>query len=69
MNNIGTIHDKSTYFFRIEAGEATLESKSYELSVNASGNTPIVRSNQTGKFFTLTWQDIINMAIDAGIDQ
>lgn len=68
-NSTGTIHESNTLFFRIEAGTATSpEGNKYELSIGVSGNAPIVHSNKSGQWFTLTWNQIIRMAIEAGID-
>jgi len=41
----------------------------YELAIQRGDKAPIVRSNTTGKWFTLTWAEIINLAVDAGIDK
>lgn len=66
---IGKIHDKSVLFFRQHVGEATSDDIGYEMSVNVGGLTPIVLSKKTGKWFTLGWEDIINLAVVAGINQ
>lgn len=65
----GKIHDKRTMFLRIAAGDATADNGTkYELSVSASNNAPIVKSDKTGRWFTLSWQDILELAVEAGID-
>lgn len=66
---IGTLHDKDSLFFRVYSGEAKDKSgRKYELSVCAGKNSPIIRSEATGLWFTLSWTDIINLAKDSGID-
>lgn len=65
---IGKIHDSKTLFFRIEVGAAATVGVNYELALCANTNVPIVRSGKTGKWFTLAWGDIVNLAIKAGIN-
>ena len=40
----------------------------YELSTTPGG-TPLVKSGKTGKTFSLSWTDVINMAKAAGVDK
>lgn len=66
----GKIHPKKTLFLRVDVGKATDENKNtYELSTNINDNSPIVCSEKTGKWFTLSWTDIMNLARDANIDK
>ena len=69
MKKYGTIHPKKTLLLRMETGTAEAGGVKYELTINMGNNTPIVSSSKTGKYFTLSWQDIINLAIDAGINK
>jgi len=55
-------------WLRENVGTAKSNEVEYELTLNAGGFHPIVASSKTGKRFVLTWQDIVNMAQDAGID-
>ena len=64
----GKIHPKKTLFFRQNVGSAEADGRSYEMSMNVGGSHPIIQSRQTEKWFTLSWQEIIDMAIEAGID-
>lgn len=65
---IGTIHPPKTMFLHMSLGTATdSEGNTYELSTHPSG-FPIVRSRKTGKWFTLSWPDILDLADRAGID-
>jgi hypothetical protein len=64
----GTIHPKKTMFLRQDCGKAKGDKVEYELTAAMTGE-PIVRSSLTGKFFTLSWENIIDLAIEAGIDK
>ncbi len=64
----GTIHPPRTMFLRVHCGEAKAGKLKYEMATHIAG-MPIVESKQTGKWFTLTWQDIIEQAVRAGIDE
>lgn len=67
---IGKLHKPHTLLLRLAVGEATHDSgQKYELSTSAGGSQPIVRSESTGRWFILAWQDIINLARKAGIDE
>lgn len=59
-----------TMFLRQHCGEANSEDgRGYELSFNLGSGTPIVISKTTGRTMTLSWQDLIDLAIEAGIDK
>lgn len=64
----GKIHPKHTMFLRKHIGECKDDDGSeYELLVHTD-NTPLIMSKQTGKYFTMPFEDIVRMAIAAGID-
>lgn len=65
---MGEILPSRTLLFRQHVGEANLGDDSYEMTASVSDFSPIVRSNQTGKWFTLGWEDILRLAIAAGVD-
>ncbi len=66
----GKIHAAKTLFFRAAVGNADDgESVGYEMSILVGDNSPIILSKQTGKWFTLSWQAIIELAVEAGIDE
>jgi hypothetical protein len=68
FNNFGTIRPKSTLFLRMSCGKAeNPETGEFELSTNVGGGNPIVLSKKTGKWFTMSWEDMINLAIARGI--
>lgn len=65
----GTIYPRETLVFRKEVGNASIGGIRFELSVNVSDHSPIVRCLNTGKWFSLDWPQIIAAAQSAGIDQ
>lgn len=65
---IGKIHCNAA-FIRIHAGEATRGKLAYTMAANVIPLSPIVVSKQTGKSFTLSWAEIIDLAVAAGIDE
>jgi hypothetical protein len=64
---IGTIHDPKAMFLRNYVGEATCGKLKYEISTGMNGS-PIVHSKKSGKWFSLSWQDILALAEKAGVD-
>lgn len=67
--SIGTLHKKGTMFLRQHVGAADGgENSKYEMSL-VNMTTPAIESKQTGRHFLLSWEDIINLAVEAGIDK
>ena len=64
---LGVLNAKSTMIFHQQAGTAEGADVTYTL-INALSGEPLVRSSKTGKEFRLSWQDIVTLAIRAGID-
>lgn len=65
----GKIHPSGTLILRESRGNAEEESgRKYELSVTMHGQ-PCVCSETTGKYFVLSWEEILAMAVEAGIDR
>ena len=64
----GKIIEKDTMILRKFIGEAEDEGKKYEICVNMNGS-PLIESKQTGKYYSLGWEDILKMAVEAGIDE
>lgn len=65
----GEILPKRTFVMTVAVGEATgSDNKSYELLTSMYGS-PVVLSKQTGKYYVLNWDDILDMAIETGIDE
>lgn len=65
---IGTIYKPGTMFLRQYVGDCKAGKRKYEMSVNIGGSVPIIESKQTGKYFTLSWKQIMELAEKAGID-
>ena len=67
----GQIHEKKSLFLRETVGTATdPETKiKYEMTTICANRPPLVCSGKTGKYFSLSWSDIIKLAIEAGIDK
>lgn len=64
----GKVLPAKTLILRIHVGEARdITGVVYELS-NTPGGTPLIKSSKTEKWFSLSWQDMVNMAKRAGID-
>lgn len=64
----GEILPPGISFLRLASGTAERDGVIYTLSTSAM-DSPIVRSERTGKTFHLSWSDILDMAIEAGIDE
>lgn len=62
------VHNK--LILRIACGDAGPDENGneYELTVGAGSNAPIVAHKKNGNQFILSWQDIIALAKEAGID-
>ncbi|MFV2030810.1 hypothetical protein [Neisseria sp. S1] len=52
---------------RQEVGSGKMGEKEYAMQLSLEG-TPIVESKTTGKKFMLTWDGIVKLAVEAGID-
>ena len=70
MTAIGKVYPLRTMFLRVGVGtgEDNVGNK-YDIATNISDSSPIVYSQQTKKYFTLSWADIIRLAVKAGIDK
>ena len=66
---VGTIHDKDALFLWQDVGTIEDGENKYEVTVLSPLLSPIVKSEQSGKYFSLDWQAIVRLAIDAGIDK
>ena len=64
----GKILDKDSLYMTIHVGEAgEAKGDKYHLATMID-SSPIVTSEKTDKRFNLSWNDIVNMAVDAGVD-
>jgi hypothetical protein len=59
------VHKQETMFLRVVCGKAEQDGKTWELSVNVGGQTPIVRLPD-GRWVTFTWPALIDAANRAG---
>lgn len=64
----GKFIENGALLLRKEIGTGHMGGKEYLMQTTATGN-PIIESKATGKRFMLEWQDILNLAIDAGVDE
>jgi hypothetical protein len=65
----GKIIEKDALILRHNVGTAEgKDGNSYEMT-NSINMAPLIKSEKTGKTFSLSWSDIIAMAIEAGIDK
>lgn len=66
---VGKLHDAKAMFLRMAAGTAKDDNGvEYELSYNMDG-TPIIRSGKSGKWWTLGWKKMLELAFADGIDE
>lgn len=65
---VGQILGADSMILRVHIGEAQAGKRKYEMSTGVNG-APIILSKTTGKWFCLSWQMIIDLAVKAGIDE
>ncbi len=66
---IGRIIPAKAMILRHNVGTATGEDGTeYEMTTSVTDRSPLVKSSKTGKTFSLSWNDIINLAVQAGVD-
>jgi hypothetical protein len=64
----GKIHPPRTALIRVHVGDATDEcGNKFQMSTLPAQGTPCIYSERTGKYYTLSWQDILDLAIESGI--
>ena len=64
------IHDKGSMFLRHEVGSAKgSDGTEYEMSADFGSMMPIITSKKTGKIAVMRWQNMIDAAVNAGIDE
>jgi len=68
QERMGIIHPKDTLFFRQSVGEASRDGKKYELDLTVSG-FPLIHSVQSGKWYSVSWEALIDQAISEGLDE
>jgi hypothetical protein len=67
----GTLHRPGSLMLRNHVGSAENPETGvkYVTSTNFGDWRPIIHSEKTGVSFSLSWQDLINIAVAAGIDK
>jgi len=63
----GKVYPLRSAFLRIHAGEAEADGQTYELSTSTSA-TPLILSKTSGHTWGISWQELLDMAIAAGVD-
>lgn len=64
----GKMFDTDVVMIRKQVGTGNMGGKEYEMQLSVHGN-PIVESKATGKMFMLTWEGIVKLAVEAGVDE
>ena len=65
----GEIYPSGSLLLRDAVGSVgDNEGNKYELCT-LMNRGPLVQSKQTGKYFSLSWEDIVRLAVEAGIDE
>ena len=67
--DFGRLYPKSSLMLREHVGTAKNGELSYEMALALPQMVPLVRSVQTGKWFTIPWQHIVDAAVKAGVDE
>ena len=64
----GRFIDPKAFYLHQQIGTGELDGRKYTMQMDTKC-CPIIISDMTGKRFTLDWQDILELAIAAGIDE
>lgn len=60
--------ESSAMFMQIHAGTATQGENTYSCGNNMGNGSMIVESEKTKRKFVISWEDVIRLAIERGID-
>jgi hypothetical protein len=64
----GHLIESNAILLRRRLGEARIDDGSrYEIGASPTG-APIIRSRQSGRYWSLTWDELVALALEAGID-
>jgi hypothetical protein len=66
---IGEILPPDSMILRNHVGEASLGEIKYDMSFVATTGQPLIHNKNNRKWFTLSWEDILNLAHRAGINK
>lgn len=71
VSTFGSVSKAGAMYLRINVGTASDPGTglTYELTINAGTNLPLVTCNKTKKVFSFTWQELINAAKAAGVSR
>jgi phosphopantetheinyl transferase len=64
----GKLYVPKSLFLRQQIGQATSGKLTFDCATIVPTGEPVIHSKQTGLWFTLSWEDIIALAVNAGID-
>jgi hypothetical protein len=64
----GTVHPPAAMILRNDVGSLKGEGTQWDLSTVFGSNCPVIHSKQTGNWFILSWQEVLALAIEAGIE-
>lgn len=66
----GTLHTGKTMWLRQAIGTCKSgNGLEYDMDVNLGAYHPIIRSKKSGRWWTINWEQLVRMAIAAGIDE
>lgn len=66
----GVIHPPQTLFLRQAVGKVTNDENGNEYEIDLVGAmSPCVKSLTTGQWWTISWDDLVQMAVEAGVDE
>lgn len=60
--------ESGVMFMQMSAGTATCGKKKYSIGTCVGSGAMIICSNRTGRQFVMSWNDLLNIAIERGID-
>lgn len=64
----GSLTEANVLLMTVYIGEASSDKSKYELLNSVSG-FPIIHSKQSGRYWSLGWQDLIRLAVANGVDK
>ncbi len=65
----GTVHGSAVTVLHVTQGRKDTKSGAWDLMVRAFDGAPIVRHRYTRKLFSLSWDEILDMADRAGTSE
>lgn len=65
--SVGIVHKRSTVLPTSYIGTRRVDGAAFQIGVNPSSKLPIIRSKDSGRVWVPTWDDLVHLAIDAGV--